>query len=513
MREVADTFREKDIPCDVIYLDIEYMDKYKVFTWDHERFPNEKRTLENLKNQGFKVVTIIDPGVKKEKGYFVYDEGIKNNYFVTDKDGITYYNQVWPGDSVFPDFSDRKVREWWAQKHITLLESGVAGIWNDMNEPASFKGPLPDEIQFKNDGRYTDHTEIHNIYGHLMSKSTFEGIKSFTGKRPFVVTRACYAGTQKYSTVWTGDNQSFWDHLRMAIPMLLNLGLSGMAFAGTDVGGFSFDTTPELLSRWVQVGCFSPLFRNHANILTRDQEPWAFDEQTLSINRKYIKLRYKLIPYLYDLMWQCENSGLPVMRPLVLQYSQDTLVHELNDEFLLGDHMLVAPVVEQGRTYRAVYLPQEHWFDYWTKESIHGGKIIIRDAPLDVCPIFIKAGSIIPNYPEQSYIGEKDINELTLDIYPGNGEYQHYQDDGESFNYKAGEYNLYRFTMYNDGEVVINIEKLASRYSKNYTTIKMIYNSEQVQVVYYNGKPIDFEKLHNAIQFIIPATEGIIKIG
>lgn len=511
LREIAENFRKKDIPCDVLHLDIEYMERFKVFTWDKERFPNETKTLKDLKEDGFKVVTIIDPGVKKEKGYDIYETGLKNNYFATDKDGLTYVNQVWPGDSVFPDFSDEDTRSWWAENQKLMLDTGVAGIWNDMNEPASFKGPLPDDVQFKNDGRPTDHTEIHNVYGHLMSKATFEGIKKHSGKRPFVITRAAYAGTQKYSTVWTGDNQSFWEHLRLSIPMLLNLGMSGISFAGTDVGGFSFDCTGELLSRWVQVGCFSPLFRNHSCIHTRDQEPWAFDEETLNINRKYIKLRYKLLPYLYDLMWKGENDGLPVMRPLVMHYEKDKNVHEINDEFLVGENILVAPVVEQGKTYRTVYLPEGQWIDYWTKEVIEGGKYIIKEAPLDLCPMYIKAGSFIPNYPVQSYVGEIDVKELTLDIYPGQGQYVHYVDDKESYNYKKGEYTLYSFNMEQKEETIIDITMEQEGY-KGYDSIRFVYNAASVKVVLYNDKKVEFKQNTDSIEFNVPAEKGKIVI-
>ncbi|GFP75844.1 glycoside hydrolase family 31 protein [Clostridium fungisolvens] len=511
VKEIAKNFREKDIPCDTIHLDIDYMESFKVFTWDKERFPDEKKLLNELNEDGFKIVTIIDPGVKKEKNYDIYETGLKNGYFATDKDGITYVNRVWPGDSVFPDFSNKDTRDWWAENQKLLLNSGVSGVWNDMNEPASFNGPLPDDVQFENEGRNTDHTEIHNVYGHLMAKATFEGIKKHSGKRPFVITRAAYAGTQKYSTVWTGDNQSFWDHLRMSIPMLLNLGMSGISFCGADVGGFSFDCTPELLSRWVQVGAFTPLFRNHSGSNTRDQEPWAFDEETLNINRKYIKLRYSLLPYLYDLLWSGETTGLPVMRPLVLHYERDKEVYEINDQFLFGENILVAPILEQGKKIRTVYLPEGQWIDYWTKEVIDGGKYILKDAPLDICPVFIKKGSIVPNYPEQSYVGEKDIKELTLDVYPGQGQYVHYVDDKASYNYREGEYTLYEFIMKSDEKVAIDINIKHEEY-KAYNSFKVIYNCNTIKEISFNEEKLDFLENNNKIEFIIPAISGKLVI-
>lgn len=479
VRDIAKHFRDLDIPCDVLHLDIDYMDAFKVFTWHKENFKEPEKLISDLNKDGFKVVTIIDPGVKKEEGYFVYEEGMKNDYFAKDTDGEVYVNQVWPGDSVFPNFTEKKVRDWWADKQQLMLEKGVSGIWNDMNEPASFKGEIPKDVVFTMDGRTTNHGEVHNVYGHFMSRATYEGLKEHDKKRPFVITRACFAGTQKYSTVWTGDNQSLWPHLQMAIPQLVNLGMSGISFAGTDIGGFSHETTPELLSRWVQVGCFSPLFRNHSAQGGRSQEPWVFDEETLNINRKYIKLRYQLIPYLYDLFYEGEKTGLPILRPLVLHYEKDDKVKELNDEFLYGERILVAPVVEQGKRFRGVYLPKGTWVDYWTKEVIAGEQYIIREAPLDVCPIYVKAGSVIPNYPEQSYIGEKDIKELILDVYEGEGEYTHYQDNGEDFNYQNGEFNKYSFRLFGNH---LTIELKTHGYDKMYESFKIRYQGNEYQV-------------------------------
>lgn len=511
--EVANNFRERDIPCDALYLDIDYMDGYRVFTWDKEKFPNPKKTTDDLMEQGFKLVTIIDPGVKKDRGYTIYDEGLEKGYYVTDKDDMPYVNWVWPGNSVFPDFSDQEVREWWANNQKIMIDSGVSGIWNDMNEPASFNGPLPDDVQFNNDGSPTDHREIHNVYGHFMSKATYVGINRYTNNRPFVITRACYAGTQKYATVWTGDNHSFWEHLRMSIPMHMNLGLSGLSFCGTDVGGFGSDCTAELLSRWVQVGCFTPLFRNHSSVHTRDQEPWAFDELTEAINRKYIKLRYKLIPYLYDLMWFGENTGLPVMRPLVLHAQDDPYTYELNDQFMVGENILVAPVLQQGQLSRAVYLPKGKWVDYWTKDEWEGGKSIIKETPIDVCPIYVRKGSIIPNYPVQNYIGEQEIGNLYLDIYPGNGKYIHYQDDRESFNYRNGDYNLFEFIMKEQDKLIIDINMLYNHYSKKYKHFTLKINNIIPKKVLINDEQINFEVINEAILFSIDAKKANIEIS
>jgi len=295
----------------------------------------------------------------------------------------------------------------------------------------------------------------------------------------------------------------------MSLPMLMNLGLSGMAFCGTDVGGFGFDCTGELLSRWVQVGAFTPLFRNHAADHTRDQEPWAFDQSTEEINRKYIKLRYKLIPYLYDIMWNAENTGIAAIRPLLLSYQQDENTYEINDEFLCGENILVAPIVEQGRTVRTIYLPEgDGWIDYWTKETFEGGQHIIKKAPLDVCPIYIKAGSIIPNYPAQNYIGEKDVKELMLDIYPPvcgeESNYVHYQDDGESFEYKKGAYNLYEFVMENNNNIIsFRVNNKRNGYKNKYESFMMKFNNVKASEVLVDGKKVDFIEIEDGIEFSI----------
>jgi len=446
--------------------------------------------IKNLNQDGFKIVTIIDPGIKIEKGYFVYDEGMEKGYFAKDNMGEVYENAVWPGPSVFPDFSDSKVRDWWSDKQKILLDKGVRGIWNDMNEPASFKGELPDDVQFSDEGRGANHKKIHNIYGHLMAKATYDGLKKYDKRRPFVITRACYSGSQKYATGWTGDNHSIWAHLQMAIPQLCNLGMSGMAFVGTDIGGFGSDCTPELLNRWVQVGCFSPLFRNHCCKFNRKQEPWTFNQETLDINRKYIKLRYRLMPYIYDLFWQNQVTGLPIMRPLVLHYQQDDKVKEINDQFLFGENILVAPVVVQGQRARSVYLPEGTWVDYWTKEMVQGGTYVLREVPIEVCPIYVKLGSIIPNYPDQNYIGEKVIDELILDVYEGDCEYHHFQDNGEDFEYQKGVYNEYYFTMKEKQQLEIKL--LHHGYDKLYQSFRILWNGKEIVIPFF-GEAVDVE--------------------
>lgn len=455
-RDIAEKMRENQIPCDALYMDIDYMERYKVFTVNKERFPDMKKLADDLLETGMHLVTIIDPGVKIEEGYEIYERGIEEGYFAKNTDGSVYENAVWPGDAVYPDFGQKAVRDWWGDNHSVLMDAGISGIWNDMNEPASFKGGLPDDVVFMDEERKSCHGEMHNVYGHNMARATYEGLKRLTGKRPFVITRACYSGSQKYTIGWTGDNHSIWPHLQMAIPQLCSLGLSGMPYVGTDIGGFGSNVTKELLCRWIEMGCFSPFCRNHASVGTRAQEPWAFDEETLGIYRKYLKLRYELLPYFYDLCRVEEQEGFPLMRPMVLNYEKDAETRNLNGQFMLGDNILAAPVTEQGMTQKLVYFPQGEWYDYWSGKKFSGGGYQICHAALDECPVYVKAGSILPKSLPRLSTAEKKDETLVLEIYPGNAEYTHYQDNGEDFGYQKGEYNLYQFR-WEDGRLSMKL--------------------------------------------------------
>ena len=446
--DIADKFRKLDIPCDVIHMDIDYMNGYRVFTFDDKKFPDVKGLSEKLADRGVKLISIIDPGVKKDEDYFMYKEGMEMDAFAHDTDGSVYENAVWPGTSVFPDFTKQSVRSWWGDKTKILLEHGISGIWNDMNEPASFNGPLPDDVQFE----YGAHEKVHNIYGHFMAKATYEGLaKNDGGKRPFVLTRAAYAGSQKYCGGWTGDNHSIWAHIALSLEQVCNLSVSGLAMCGSDIGGFGSDTTPELLVRFYEAAVFVPFFRNHSAMGTRRQEPWQFDETTIDAVRKTVKLRYRFIPYIYDLAHECEKTGAPIVRPLVYEYPEDKHVRNISDEYMLGSFVLVAPVIAPGKEAREVYLPDGDWYDYYTGEKYSGGRYILADAPLDKVPVFIKAGAIIP-VADGEIRSTEDITEDKISIltYPGKGIFVHYQDDNETFAYRDGAYNAVEYTL--DGD-------------------------------------------------------------
>lgn len=442
---IAEAFEKNEIPCDVIHMDIDYMDGYRVFTFDKERFPDTKALSETLADKGIKLISIIDPGVKKDEAYFMYREGMEMDAFAHDAQGAVYENAVWPGTSVFPDFSREDVRKWWGEKTKILLDHGIRGIWNDMNEPANFRGPLPDDVKFAAGA----HDEIHNIYGHLMAKATYEGLLEHdNGRRPFVLTRAAYAGSQKYCGGWTGDNHSIWSHLTLSLEQICNLSLCGMAMCGSDIGGFGSDVTPELLVRFYQAAVFAPFFRNHSAVGTRRQEPWLFDEKTRDAVRKTVRLRYRFIPYIYDLARECERTGEPIVRPLVYEYPHDKMVRNICDEYLLGKFVLVAPVTVPGKFAREVYLPEGEWYDYETNEKYTGGKYILADAPLDKVPVFIRAGAILP-VAEGNIQSTEDITSENTRIltYPGQGTFIHYEDDNETLAYREGSYNAMEYTL------------------------------------------------------------------
>ncbi len=450
VRELAREFRDRFIPCDVIHLDIDYMRGYRVFTWSPKRFGDYKELLRDLKQDGFKTVTIIDPGVKyePEADYHVFDEGLKNDYFVRKIDGQLFHGYVWPEKSVFPDFMRPDVREWWGSLHKSLTEFGVAGIWNDMNEPAIDDRPFGDEgekIWFPPEtpqgphDEQTTHWEVHNLYGQMMAQACYKGLEQLRpNERSFVLTRSGYAGIQRWSAVWTGDNQSLWEHLEMSLAMLCNLGLSGVAFVGADIGGFAGNATGELFARWMQVGMLYPLMRGHSAMSTARHEPWVFGDRVEKICRDYIELRYQLLPYIYTLFWEAATTGAPILRPLLYHYHNDPKTFTLSDQVMLGSSLLAAPIYRPGEECRVVYLPEGRWYDWWSGEGFDGSTHILAHAPLERMPLYVRAGAIIPIAPVMQYVDEHPLDQLTLKIWRGTGELTFYEDDGHSFEYKSG---------------------------------------------------------------------------
>ena len=448
VEEVVNEYRKRDLPLDVIYLDIDYMHGYRVFTFDKQRFPDPKGLTDKLRRQGVKVVTIVDPGIKhqpNEKGYQAYDEGLEKNFFQRRRNGDLFVPRVWPGDSVFVDYTLPEARRWWGDLHLVYTDNGIAGIWNDMNEPSDFvdqTGKNQLDVVSYDEGEKTTHAKNRNTFGLLMSRATYEGLERLQpDRRPYVITRAAYAGIQRYATMWTGDTNSTWEALALNIPMFTTLGLSGEPFVGSDVGGFIGRGSGELLVRSYQIGLLAPFCRNHKVIDGYDQEPWRFGKYYEDIIRKYLKLRYALLPFLYTTLEEAHRTGVPLFRPLLLNYQNDPNTYNLDDQFMIGEDLLVAPIVKPDVTRRLVYLPAGLWYDYWSNKKYTGGTTITVDAPLDVVPMFVRGGAIVPVGPSLNYVGEKLADPVTFNIYPdekGSASATLYEDDGVSPGYKSG---------------------------------------------------------------------------
>jgi len=467
VKEITSKFRELKIPCDAIYLDIDYMEGFRCFTWSKDYFPDPKRMVAELAEDGFKTIVIIDPGIKVDKDYWVYQEALEKDYFCKRADGPYMKGKVWPGECNFPDYTNPVVREWWAGLFKELISDiGVKGVWNDMNEPAVMEVPnktFPMDVRHSYDGNPCSHRKAHNIYGTQMARATYHGVKRFAyPKRPFVITRSAYSGAQRYTSSWTGDNVATWEHLWIANIQVQRMCISGMGFTGSDIGGFAEQPTGELYARWIQLGVFHPFCRTHSSGDHGNQEPWAFDEEVINITRKFVSLRYQLLPYLYTMFWQYIEEGVPMLKPLVYYDQDDTQTHYRNDEFIFGNQILVCPILEPNALGRRMYIPRGEWYNYWTNEFATGGREVWIDTKFDEIPVFVKAGAIIPKYPVQQYVGELEFDELTLDLYYKNGKEKSvvYEDAQDGYDYKKGRYSFLSFSLIGkEKELIVQLHK------------------------------------------------------
>ncbi len=448
VREIAAEFRKRRIPCDVIHLDIDYMDGYRCFTWHPERFPDPAGLARDLRADGFRLITIIDAGIKVDEEYAVDQTGLAKDVYVKTPEGEPFVGPVWPGPCHFPDFTNPNARDWWADQCEAFASVGIEGIWNDMNEPAVFGAEAPPALTLPDDLLHNQdipHVAVHNLYGTLMARASREGMERLRpGKRQVILTRAAFAGAQRETGAWTGDNKSTWDHIRLSISMCLNLGLSGMAFTGPDVGGFanaggfqSGEGTPtaEMVTRWIQVGACLPFFRMHSAAGTPDQEPWSYGPEHEAINRRYIELRYALLPHIYTAAAECARGGVPIVRPMVME---DPNYPDMDDQFFLGDHLLAAPVMDEGARSRRVTLPPGIWYDFWTGAPLQGGQTVTVEAPLDVLPLFVRAGAVIPMWPPAQHTGAYPAQTLRLRIFAGSAQTSLYEDSGDGPMIDAG---------------------------------------------------------------------------
>lgn len=524
VKEITSKFRELKIPCDAIYLDIDYMEGFRCFTWNKDYFPEPKRMVDELAQDGFKTIVIIDPGIKIDKDYWVYNEAIANDYFCKRADGPYMKGKVWPGECNFPDYTNPAVREWWAGLFKELIaEIGVKGVWNDMNEPAVMEVPtktFPLDVRHDYDGHPCSHRKAHNIYGTQMARATYEGVKRFSyPKRPFIITRSAYSGAQRYTSSWTGDNIATWEHLWVANVQVQRMSLSGMGFTGSDIGGFAEQPTGELYARWIQLGVFHPFCRTHSSGHHGDQEPWAFDEEVINVTRKFIELRYQLLPYLYTMFWQYIDEGIPMLKPLVYFEQEDAQTHYRTDEFIFGNQILVCPILEPNAVGRRMYVPRGSWYNYWNNELVSGGKEMWVDVSFDQIPIFVKAGAVIPKYPVQQYVGELQFDELTLDAYYKDGKEvsKVFEDAQDGYDYTKGRYSLRTFTFTGKEKEIVIRQHKEGKYITPYSRFKinLIGLPFEIKSVEVDNEVVSLEDLqlniHNSLTVIKDFSELHIK--
>jgi len=484
VKEVTKTFRDLKIPCDAIYLDIDYMDGFRCFTWDKKHFPDPKRMVRELEEDGFKTVVIIDPGIKIDLEYDVFKEALDKDYFCKRADGPYMKGKVWPGECYFPDYTKPEVREWWSGLFQELIEDiGVKGVWNDMNEPAVMDVPnksFPDDVRHDYDGNPCSHRKAHNIYGTQMARATYHGLKKYAyPKRPFVITRSAYSGAQRYTSTWMGDNVATWEHLAIANNQAQRMAMSGFSFAGSDIGGFAEQPQGELFARWIQLGVFHAFCRVHSSGDHGDQEPWVFGSEITDIVRKFVEIRYQLLPYLYTSFWNHINHGTPILKSLVLYDQEDVATHYRSDEFIFGDSILVCPILEPNSKGRRMYIPRGNWYNFWTDEVVEGGREVWVDADLDSMPIFIKEGAVIPKYPVQQYVDEKKFNEITLDVYfkIGTEKSQLFDDAHDGYDYKKGRYSLRTFKVTGKKNELILQQHKQGKFDADYNNFNIIFHN------------------------------------
>ena len=530
LRDIAQHLRDDKIPADVLWLDIDYQDRDRPFTTDPVGYANFPKLVADMKAMDFHMVIITDLHVADApgQGYKPYDEGAKADHFVKAADGSVYVGESWPGKVVFPDFTQDTARAWWGTNFKEFVDDGVAGFWNDMNEPsirseATHTMPLTNVHRIDGTGfapRTASHSEVHNIFGAQNARGTYEGqLKLAPNERPYVMTRATFAGGQRYAVTWTGDNSATWDHLRLTTSMLENLGLSGFAFAGADVGGHVGSPEPDLLTKWFEIAAFQPIDRDHAAKSSAMQEPWVNGTHAEDVARQFLDVRYRLLPYSYTLAEETSRTGLPMLRPMFLEFPDVTrdkhpVDLDAKGQFLWGADLLIAlPQYLEMRNAYSPVLPGDVWYDFWTGLKVPKGRSIAAiaadttedsalnkkkgsaaprggektpglklTAKVDELPVYVRGGAIIPMQPLVQSTMQRPDGPLELRVYPGpdcSGSL--YSDDGHSFNYTRGDFLRVAYTcMVKADGVEINISPREGRYAPWWT---------QVEVVAFDAQP------------------------
>ncbi|MCS6928644.1 MAG: glycoside hydrolase family 31 protein [Saprospiraceae bacterium] len=468
--ETANTFRQLRIPCDAFCLDVDYTEGFRCFTWNRARFPDLKGLMKALRERNFHATVVILPGVREDSSFAVYREGVNKRFFLRASDGTLAKGPVWRGFCAFPDFSNPEAREWWGDLHRELYtDIGISGFWNDMNEPTVShvrSRTLPDDVLHSFERRWATHRQLHNVYGLLMTRACWEGLRRLRPeKRPFVLTRSTFSGGQRYAAVWAGEHCSSWEHLALANVQCQRLSISGFSFCGSDIGGSYGMPDGELFVRWLQLAVFHPLMRLHGSEQRQhttheaqqadvaspaaQREPWSFGDRWTMLAQKAIELRYALLPYLYTAMWKNSRDGTPVLQHAAFVDPTDPKLRDVERDFLCGDHLWVSPVVQPKVQRQLVYLPKGQWFYFWNGH-LASGELFVNVLPEQI-PFFVRAGAVLPTYPVLQYTGGvADIKELTLYVYYHNtpeAVVSHlYEDAGEGYDYQQGEFCLRTWT-------------------------------------------------------------------
>ena len=523
--EVAAAHRDKRIPLDAITLDIGYQDRNRPFTTDPHGFPDLGGTVRALNEAGIRTVAITDLHIAHQPGagYAPFDTGAAGDHFVRNADRSPFVGESWPGACVFPEFARPDTRAWWGELYRDFyLGQGVAGFWNDMNEPSVRNGPgktMPPDVQHRVEGaghpaRTATHAEMHNAYGMQNTQATHEGLLALDpDRRPFVLTRASYAGGHRFAATWTGDNASTWQHLRLSVPQLLSLGLGGFALAGSDVGGFQGSPSPELLTRWFQLGAWTPLFRDHAEKGTADQEAWVHGSEHEAIRRRAVEARYRLLPYLYAVVEEASRTGVPAMRPMFLEFPESGLDAEDN-QFMLGSALLVAPPPDETLDAYPLRLPPgTEWYDYWTGRPLDASREVRLEKRLEVLPVFVRAGAIIPHQPLVQSTADTPDGPLRLHVYPGpDGAGCVYGDDGVSFAYRRGGFLRQRFACTaTAGETRLRLMPREGDWQPWWREVEVLLHGasgtpRSVEVDGHALGDASFDRERGAVRFRVPAT-------
>ncbi len=496
--DVARKMREDSIPCDMMYCDIDYMRGYRVFTWNPETYSNPKALTDSLKAMGMHLATIIDPGIKIDSnGYEPYITGMVNHYFAHYPDGKPYIGSVWAGRSHFPDFTREEVRKWWGQNFKVLVDAGVTGFWNDMNEPSAWGQNIPQLIEFGEAQNTASLKKVRNIYGLEMARGTYEGTKDLlNGNRPFVLTRAAYSGIQRYSAMWTGDNNPTDEHMLLAYRLINSMGITGQAFDGVDVGGFTGNPTPELMVRWMSLGVYTPMFRSHTAKGNTSHEPWAWGENNEVLIRNSIDTRYRLLPYLYSCFYATHQTGIPVNRTLAIDYTHNDKVYDtrFENQFLFGPSILVAPVASTSNA-EQVYLPEGNWYRFGSDKKYEGNSIIWAASPINNLPVFIKAGAIIPMQNVIQSTADKGDGILNLNVWYGDApnSFTYYEDDGNTYQYEDGKYYV-RDIHFNPNEKEITMDDVKGNYDSKFHNVHLVLHGFPQNTTFtVNGKSVKTE--------------------